>query len=479
MDQTTRRICDYVVERRAVPLAGRALDAVRLHLTDTLACAAGGSDSPPARIAANVARSAAGRPGSRVWFDGTESSVDLAAFANGVAVRYLDYNDAGGGGHPSDTASALIALCDARHLPGSALATGLVIAYDVMKAVGPSLAARDHGFDQGIAVGAAVAAAAAALLGGDHAAIGNALALAIVPYVPLHQTRVGELSMWKGAATSAAARSGLFAAQLALAGMTGPAEPFEGKDGLFNRVTGPYRAALPASLTEPGASAIEQGHFKLRPAEFQSQAALDVVEEVAAALPADRGAPADQIARIDVQTYSFAYTEIADPDKWRPANRETADHSLPFLIASTLRYGRVSAAHFAAERIGDPDTRALMDRIAVSENPEFSALYPPVMRTRLDFTLTDGGVISMVTGYPRGHAANPATEADIEAKFRTECGRIGPAAWVERALDQVGRVTTLPDCAALVDTLTTEYAASTGAAAASPAAAAAAESGEL
>jgi 2-methylcitrate dehydratase len=468
MDQTTRRICDYAVKRRAVPLAGSALDAVRLHLTDTLACAAGGWESPPARIAARVAASAAGQPGSRVWFDGTESSVDLAAFANGVAVRYLDYNDAGGGGHPSDTASALIALCDAHHLPGSALATGLVIAYDVMKAVGPSLAARDHGFDQGIAVGAAVAAAAAALLGGDHAAIGNALSLAIIPSVPLHQTRVGELSMWKGAATSAAARSGLFAAQLAVAGMTGPAEPFEGKDGLFNRVTGAYQAVLPASLTEPGASAIEQAHFKLRPAEFQSQAALDVVEEVAAALPADRGTPADQIARIDIQTYAFAYTEIADPGKWRPASRETADHSLPFLIASTLRYGRIGAGHFAPERIGDPGTLALMDRIAVSENPEFSTLYPPVMRTRLDFTLADGRVISKVTGYPRGHAANPPAPTDIEAKFRAECGRIAPAAWVERALEVVAGVATLPDCAALVDILTTEYTASTGSAPANP-----------
>jgi 2-methylcitrate dehydratase len=473
MDTTTRRICDYVVARRDTPLSDGALRAVRLHLTDTLACAAGGSDSPPARIAAHVARSAAGLPGSRVWFDGTESSVDLAAFANGVMVRYLDYNDAGGGGHPSDTAAALIALADAYHLPGSALATGLVIAYDVMKAAGPSLAARDHGFDQGIAVGAAVATAAAALLGGDHAAIANALALVIVPYVPLHQTRVGELSMWKGAATSAAARSGLFAAQLAVAGMTGPAEPFEGKDGLFNRVTGPYEALLPDRLSEPGTTAIEQAHYKLRPAEFQSQAALDVIEEVAAVLAEQasagsvtqeqaRSAVASQIARIDIQTYAFAYTEIADPDKWRPANRETADHSMPFLIASTLRHGRVSAAHFSEERIADPDTRALMDRIFISENPEFSALYPPVMRTQLDFTLVNGLVISKVTGYPRGHAANPATEADIEAKFRAECGRIAPAAWVDRALGVVTDVAALPDCAALVDTFTSEYAAAAG-----------------
>jgi 2-methylcitrate dehydratase len=132
---------------------------------------------------------------------------------------------------------------------------------------------------------------------------------------------------------------------------------------------------------------------------------------------------------------------------------------MPFLIASTLRHGRISAAHFSEERIADPDTRALMDRIFISENPEFSALYPPVMRTQLDFTLVNGLVISKVTGYPRGHAANPATEADIEAKFRAECGRIASAAWVDRAFDLVSGLATLPDCAALVDTFTTDFAA--------------------
>lgn len=459
MDATTARIADYVVERRTTPLSDGALHAVRLHLTDTLACAAGGYGSPPARIAAQVARSAAGRPGSRVLFDGGDSTVDLAAFANGVMVRYLDYNDAGGGGHPSDTMAALIALADAHHLSGAQLATGLITAYDVMRAVGSSLAARDNGFDQGIAVGAGVAAAAASMLGGDREAIANALSLGIVPCVPLHQTRVGALSMWKGAATAAAARSGLFAASLAVAGMTGPAEPFEGQDGLFNRVTGPYETRLPDSLTDDGGSAMEQGSFKLRPAEYQSQAVLDVVEEVATELDG-AGIAVTDIERLDIGTYAFAFTEIGDPAKWRPANRETADHSMPFLVASTLRFGRVDATHFADDRIADPETIALMDRIFVTENPEFTAAYPQLLSS-LDFTLADGRVISKRTTYPRGHSQNPASDGEIEDKFRTECGRLGSEVWVERALALVSDIADVADCAALIDLFTTEFAVAT------------------
>jgi 2-methylcitrate dehydratase len=452
MDTTTEHLSEYAIARQDTPLSDSATRALRLHLVDSLACAAGGFAGPPVEIAERLARGAAGRPGSRVLFYGTESTADLAAFANGLMVRYLDYNDAGGGGHPSDTASALLALADAHHLPGERLARAIVLAYDVMKAVSPSLAARDRGFDQGIAVAAAVATASAAMLGGDAGAVGNALSLAIVPAIPLHQSRVGELSMWKAAATSAAARSGLFAAQLALGGMTGPAEPFEGQDGLFNRVTGPFTAALPTEETR----AIEQAHFKFRPAEFQAQAVLDVLERLAA------GLDVAMIEAVHIDTYAFAFTEIGDPARWRPRSRETADHSLPFLVATTLRYGRVGVNHFSTEHLRDPATLALMDRITVAENPEFTALYPPVMRSSVALTPRDETVLRETTGYPKGHVENPMSEADVEEKFRTLAGRIASPSWTGRALGVAGRIDELPDTSVLVDVFATEFARESG-----------------
>jgi 2-methylcitrate dehydratase len=102
------------------------MTAVRLHIVNSLACAAGGFGAPPVRVAERLARGAMGRPGSRLLFSGHRVHSRLGV--NGVMVRYLDYNDAGGGGHPSDTASALLAVADAHHLPGSRLATAIVIA---------------------------------------------------------------------------------------------------------------------------------------------------------------------------------------------------------------------------------------------------------------------------------------------------------------------------------------------------------------
>lgn len=443
VDTTSRQISDYVIARWETPLSDDTKHAVRLHMVDTLACAAGGFGSPPVAIAERLAQGAVGRPGSRVLFYGTESTVDLAAFANGVMVRYLDYNDAGGGGHPSDTTAALLALADAHHLPGSRLATGIVIAYDLMKALSPSPGARDRGFDQGIAVGAGVACASAAMLGGDVDAVRNALSLAIIPSVPLRQTRVGELTPWKAAATPAAARSGLFAAQLALGGKTGPAEPFEGRDGLFTRVTGRFSPALPPG----GPTAIEQSHFKDLPVEFHAQPVLEVIERMAA------GLDLATIAALHIDTYEFAFTEIGDPPKWRPATRESADHSLPFLIATTLRYGRVGVGHFSDSHLHDPETLALMDRITVAEKPEFTALFPPVMRSSVTLTLTDGTVLREITGYPKGHQENPMSEADIEEKFRSMIARIGSEAWTGRAFDVANRICTLPDTSVLLDLL--------------------------
>lgn len=443
-DATSSRISEYVLARRETPLSDGAMTAVRLHVVDSLACAAGGLGAPPVRVAERLARGAVGRPGSRVLFSGSESTVDLAAFANGVMIRYLDYNDAGGGGHPSDTTSALLAVADAHHLPGSRLATAIVIAYDLMTALSPSPGARERGFDQGIAVSAAVACASTAMLGGGIDAVRNALSLATVPSVPLRQTRAGELSAWKSAATPAAARSGLFAAELALAGMTGPAEPFEGQDGLFNRVTGRFAPALPPD----GSTAIEQAHFKYLPVEFHAQPVLELIERMAS------GLDLATITGLHIDTYAFAVTEIGDPSKWRPTTRETADHSLPFLVATTLRHGRVGVEHFGDSHLRDPETLAFMDRITVAENPEFTALHPPVMRSSVTLTLTNGTVLREVTGYPKGHQQNPMSEADIEKKFRMMATRIASEEWTDEAFDVAQRICDLPDTAALLDVFT-------------------------
>jgi 2-methylcitrate dehydratase len=278
---------------------------------------------------------------------------------------------------------------------------------------------RERGWDQGIFVAVASAVAAGRLLQLTHAELGHAVSLALVPQIPLRQTRAGELSMWKGCATAACVRGGVFAAQLARLGMTGPDEPFEGKDGLFARVTGEFDLRLPAHSDR---YAIQDSNLKLQPAEYHSQALLDLVPSIL------RHTRVDGIDSIEISTYWMAYSEIgSEPAKWEPETRETADHSLPFLLGSALLDGRLSLDAFSDARLRDPDLRALMQRIRVAHDPSLTARFPAELPSRVRVTTRDGSTFDLATTYPRGHVRNPATAADLDAKFTsTANGVVAP-----------------------------------------------------
>jgi 2-methylcitrate dehydratase len=119
-----------------------------------------------------------------------------------------------------------------------------------------------------------------------------------------------------------------------------------------------------------------------------------------------------------VQTYFTAWSEIgSEPEKWNPQTRETADHSLPYLLAVALTDGFITPESFSDERIRDAATRALMGKIRVSENKAFTAEFPSKLVTRIEVTTRDGERFVETASYPKGHARNPMTDQDVEAKF--------------------------------------------------------------
>jgi 2-methylcitrate dehydratase len=257
--------------------------------------------------------------------------------------------------------------------------------------------------------------------------LANAVSLALVPHVPLRVTRTGLLSMWKGSASASAMHSAIFATRLAGLGMTGPAEPFEGETGLFDQAVGPFTARLPAS--DDGRLVVQLSHLKQFPAETHGQALLGLMPAVRA------WRPVDHIESIRIETYWQAYHEIAlHPSKWDPTTRETADHSMPYLLAVSLVDGGIDVRHsFTPERIADPALRPIMKKISVSEDPEFTKGFRPPgkgitgePRMRLIVTADDGATFVEEVGYHRGHANNPMSRADIDAKLdATSAGVLG------------------------------------------------------
>ena len=418
MDATTRALAAFATGLRYDALPANTVRAAKRHLVDSIACLLGGYGSEPAAIARRLALAASGTPPARLLGSGAATSMEMAAFANTVALRYLDYNDtyvSVGSGHPSDMTAACLAVADAVDVDGKRTLLAIVAAYEVFAALADQVPLRARGWDQGVFVVLGVAAGAGLLLGLSTEQMGDALAIAITSSVPTRQTRAGELAMWKGCATAAAARSGVFAALLAKHGMTGPTEAFEGFNGVWELVTGKFQLG-----TLGGEQfGIERTNMKFFPSEYHSQAPLWMALKLR-----QRVAIAD-IAAIRVQTYHIAYSEIgSEPEKWEPRTRETADHSLPYLLALALMDGTIRSDSFDEARIHDAATRALMQKIAIAENADFTQRFPAELTTEIEIDTRSGERLSEIASYPRGHARNPMTDSEIDAKFAAQAERV-------------------------------------------------------
>src|SRR6266852_1023643 len=402
MDKTTETLSRYVTSLRYADLSPRTVQEAKRHLIDSLGCAMGGYSSEPAAIARRVSPAWSGAPSARLLGDGRPTTPEAAAFANSVMIRFLDANDtyiARGSGHPSDMLGALLAAAELGGASGKDLLLATVAGYEVFGALADQVPLRDRGWDQGGFVAPASAAGTGLLLGFSAVQMADAIAIAATANVATRQTRAGELAMWKGCATAAAAKAGLFAAQLAKAGMTGPTAAFEGRHGLCEQVTGPF----------------ELGAF------------------------GGAGRP-------------FAIE--SEPAKWDPRTRETADHSLPYMLAVALVDGRLTPASFEPKRYLDPSLRPLMNRIRVAEDPELTRRFPQELPSRIDVTTRSGVRFTERAEYPKGHARNPMTDADVETKFRDLSEGVLGGAQATGALETLWRLDEVPRIGAIVDCFT-------------------------
>jgi 2-methylcitrate dehydratase len=401
MDETSRRLVSYVHSFPASNLTDALVDAFDNTMLDSIAALITGLDSEPARICVRMARSTQSDLKSTVLGYGVTTSPELAAYANTCIVRYTDFND-----HESDMIPGVLAIGEAVHASGTEVMIAIILAYQVNHAL--SAAAGDYqrrGWDQGLGVGAATSLACGRLLGLNEDQLANALSLSIVPSVPMRVTRTGALSMSKGCATAAAVRNAVFSALIAREGMTGPAEPFEGRDGLWQLVTGPFKdLRLPPH--DAGGTLANSKRF---PTEGYTQALMPLIPEVRA------WTSVDEIASIHVEMSHLGALEIAEPVKWAPRNRESADHSMPFTLAVALIDGEIRTTSFSPQRfLDDAGVSQLMQKITVSENPGLRR-----RQSRLTIRKRSGAEL-----IKEAIEAKPMSRDEIHEKFDSVCAGV-------------------------------------------------------
>lgn len=354
MDDTTRRVVEFVAQYDAARMTDATVRAVNRTMLDSIAAILTGFEEEPVRIAARMSQMASpvGLKSTVLGY-GISTTPELATFANACMVRATDFNDNGEGGHDSDLIPAALAMGEALHSSGAEVMAAIVIGYEVKAAPAG-----------GESVAAAMAAGKLMKLDADRLA--NALTIALTPHVALNKG-VGAMSMWKGVRSAEAMKCGMWAALLAREGMTGPPQPFEGRGALWSRngrgrdFTMPVRSA---------GMAIERNWFKRRPAEASSQGTLLLIPEMRA------WAAPDEIESIDYYMNTSGFGEIGEAPKWDPRNRETADHSMPYIFARAFLDGDIYADSYTEAKFMDPAARALMNKMVCTEVREWVGLGP-------------------------------------------------------------------------------------------------------
>ncbi len=432
------RFADYTLNLKFEDIPKEAIDEAKRRIVDSMAVAMGAINSRPGKISRKLATDVTHRKGATVLTTAHQSSPELAAFANGVLFRYLDFNDTYLSlepAHPSDNIAAILAIAEHVGSTGKEILTAIVLAYEIQCRLCDAASIRARGWDH-VTYGAISAGLACGkLLGLDKQQLVHLQGLAATPNVTMRQTRVGELSDWKGCAFANASRNAVFAAMLAHQGLTGPSEIFEGEMGFWAQVSGEFSIDKMGGVDGEGYM-INRTYIKHFPAEYHSQSAIEAAFELREQIGAD---DIDQkIESITIESFDAAVDIIAGfKEHWHPKTRETADHSMPYCVSAALMDGEITLDTFTDERINDPTLVALIQKVKVNRNDEMTAGYPDGIPNLITIKTTDGKEFKKEVRYPLGHNHNPMKDSDVEHKFRTMASRVFPEKRVNDILKEL------------------------------------------
>lgn len=408
-----QQLARFAAQADLSQLSPAALEQLKIRVLDTVGVAIGALDAQPLR-AIRALVTADGGTGATL-IGGGSASPDHAAFYNAALSRYLDFMDAylakGETNHPSDNMGAVLAAAESVGASGREFLTAFAVAYQIHARLSDVAPVRDLGFDHTTQGAFAAGAAAARAMGLDEDQIANAAAICGTANVALRVTRTGNLSHWKGLAYPHVAKEGVFAAQLAAHGITGPEAVFEGNKG-FRALAGDYELDWSAEDLEKVTGTIIKKHN----AEIHSQSALDAAQDIRA----QEGFRADAIAKVELTTFDVAHRIIGggeEGDKRLVRTKEEADHSLPWMLAVVLLDGRLNPEQYEPERIVADDVQDLMRKVAITPSQEFSDRFPEHMCADLTVTLGDGTVFRAQTDDYEGFTTHPLTWEAAREKF--------------------------------------------------------------
>jgi 2-methylcitrate dehydratase len=413
----TSTMARWAADLRYEDVSADAVHEAKRYLLDSLGCALGGYQQEDVALALEVLNEIAGNGPATVIGSGRRMDVVSAALANALMVRVMDYNDIywqQDPSHPSDIIPAAMAAAERQRLDGRELIVGIVLGHELemrlCEAAFPGI--RERGWHHATLTAFVAPVVAGRMLGLDWEQIQHAIGISASRHCTMGAVTAGKLTMMKNTVDPLATQSGVLAALLAERGFTGPEHVVDGKEGLVH-VMGPEWKldVLTEGLGESWR--IERCGMKAFPTEALTHAPISAVLD----LVLQHDLAPDDIATVRIRSLARAADILADPSKYDPRSKETADHSLPYVIAAAIVDRQVTPRQFEIDRIMDERIRSQLHKVEVVADPEIERDFPRLQRVHVTITTADGRQLVRELDYPKGDPRNPLTDAEIEAKF--------------------------------------------------------------
>ncbi len=416
-ETVTAKMSRWAASLRYEDLSQDAIYQAKRFLLDSVGCALGGYRQHDAKIVLEVLDELAGRGAATVIGTGKRVDPVSATLANALMIRCMDYNDIywkQDPSHPSDIFPAAMACCERAGSGGKELIVGLVLGHEFemrfCEAAFPGI--RERGWHHATLTAFVSPIVAGRALNLSWEQIQHAIGISAARHCTLGAVTAGKLTMMKNTVDPMATQSGVFAALLAEKGYSGPEHIVEGKEGL-SHVFGPEWKLnrLTDGLGESWR--ITQCGMKAFPTEALTHTPISAVLD----LVKSNDLQPEQVEKIQIRSLARAADILSDPSKYDPHTKETADHSLPYVIAAALVERQVTPVQFTMEKIMDAKIRAQLKKVEVVADPEIERVFPALQRVVVNITTTDGRALSKQLDFPKGDPRNPLTDQEVEEKF--------------------------------------------------------------
>ena len=405
-------------------LSNDAVYQAKRFLLDSVGCALGGYQQHDVKIALEVLDEVAGRGPATIIGTGKKVDAVSASLANALMIRCMDYNDVywkQDPSHPSDIFPAAMAGCERAKTGGKELIVGFVLGHEFemrfCEAAFPGV--RERGWHHATLTAFVSPFVAGRALRLSWEQIQHAIGISASRHCTLGAVTAGKLTMMKNTVDPMATQSGMLAALLAENGYTGPEHVIDGKEGLVHCYGPEWKLNI---LTDGLGESwrITQCGMKFFPTEALTHAPISAVLD----LVKKNDLRPDQVTKIQIRSLARAADILSDPSKYDPHTKETADHSLPYVIAAALVDRQVTPAQFEMAKIMDPTIRKQLKKVEVVADPEIEKVFPALQRVVVTITKTDGQTFTEQLDYPKGDPRNPLTDQEIEEKFAALADRV-------------------------------------------------------